>query len=564
MLVQPKPIGTGGSTTFTGLMDTLASYTGQSLKALRVNSGETAVESYTPAIGSDFTVIPNLSGSRTTTTLASQLTSGTNTCDLMDASTFAVGQGISIVGGGTAGPNSNEHITTITDVTGASVTLADNATATATIGNTVYHDDTSAIKTALQAGGKWYLPEPSAGYNVTSRIDFAYDDTTLCGPDFVSLAPDGSFGSFGYGSTTPRCIYSRIKTDYLLKVPAGIDHTSMAGITIKQDPLVTPTAGGGILIGEVNTTTGDIPQPTTLFNVGVHGTWNGIHMARQFQTFGDWITTRGCLNIGVYSGETTSSSGGIVMNNIFAEDCALAGLYIDKADHDTFNDVRTWRSGNSSGGAIVIESTGFITALKINGATLDEIQNNSAAIKTIKGAAVIYAVAISDISVHMPATTTGAAVANIGANTTVILDSVDAYGLKPKFIINGTNCQITNCKSHITNGTPDIAFTIGANANHITMSDCIASGGPTYGLSITAGAQNLNIQGNDFSSATTGPILYGTGTRSYNIRNNTGANDWITSVASTPNFVGQEALSGGQFYKAVGTSSSADWKQTTV
>jgi hypothetical protein len=40
--------GGGGTTTFTGLTDVPSSYAGQSLQSVRVNSGETALEFYTP------------------------------------------------------------------------------------------------------------------------------------------------------------------------------------------------------------------------------------------------------------------------------------------------------------------------------------------------------------------------------------------------------------------------------------------------------------------------------------------------------------------------------------
>jgi len=37
----------------------------------------------------------------------------------------------------------------------------------------------------------------------------------------------------------------------------------------------------------------------------------------------------------------------------------------------------------------------------------------------------------------------------------------------------------------------------------------------------------------------------------------------LNTIAGTPEFVGALALSGGQMYIAVGTSSSDDWKQIT-
>src|SRR3972149_7775336 len=45
---SPRVLHRGGETTFTGLTDTPSSYSGQTLKSVRVNAGETALGFYTP------------------------------------------------------------------------------------------------------------------------------------------------------------------------------------------------------------------------------------------------------------------------------------------------------------------------------------------------------------------------------------------------------------------------------------------------------------------------------------------------------------------------------------
>ena len=49
--LQTNGAGGGGSSTFTGLSDTPANFTGQSLKSVRVNAGETALEYFNLPIG---------------------------------------------------------------------------------------------------------------------------------------------------------------------------------------------------------------------------------------------------------------------------------------------------------------------------------------------------------------------------------------------------------------------------------------------------------------------------------------------------------------------------------
>lgn len=537
-----------------------ATLAGTALKFWRTNATETLLEAIELALasfawGADWVKVENASGVRQTTTLAAEMLSGTYDALLTDATTFAIGQGISIVGAGSAGPNANELITTINAINGNTVTVNNVAAFTAAQGNTVYHDDTAAIRTAIQAGGRIYLPRPAEGYNFTSRIDFVYSDTTFAGHDILSLAPDGSFGGYGYGSTTPHAIYSRMKTDYLLKVPDNVHHTSMAGFTIKQDPLVTPTAGGGIQVGEVGSYGIKRPQPTTLKNIGMFGTYNGLKAARQWQTFVDWLTTRFCVNVGLYVGDCDFQGGGDY-NHVYAENCGFAGFHITMADHDTFSNCRTWTSGSASGAAFLVESVNPIYTLTLNNLKLDDIPAGSAGLKTRKGASVFYPIVVTNTTVNCSGT--GSKPIDNGVNTTIIASKVFSYG-NGTFQIDGLRTKLSECAYITGTGT---AFTVGSTANGVSLKECDPHSA-SVGISLIAGCQNITATGN-FLQNTSTPISYGTGTRSPNIRNNMGVNDWLTSIASTPDFIGQDALVGGHFYKAVGTASSADWKQTTV
>lgn len=537
------------------LKDFPATLTGTALQAWRTNADESALEPYTSidapfAMASDWVRVGDVSGLRTTTTLAAQMLSGTYDALLTDATGYEVGQGVSIVGAGSAGPNNNELITTINSKVGNTLTLNHVAAYTASAGATVYHDDTAAIKTKIQAGGRIYLPYPSEGYNVTSRIDFTYSDTTFCGHDIMSLAPDGSFGGYGYGSETPHAIYSRIKNDFFLKVPDNIHHTSMAGFTIKQDPLVTPTVGGGIQIGEVGSYGIKRPQPTTLKNIGVFGAYTGVKAARQWQTFVDWLTTRFCTT-GLYVGDCDAQGGGDY-NHVFAECCSFAGIHITMADHDKFTNCRTWTSGAPTGAALFVESVNPIYTLLFENFTWDDIPANSAGIKTRKGASVFYPITLSNGTIN--ASQSGSIALDNGANTGVIGSKITCYGVLSTFKIDGTNTNLSQCG--VASGAGP-AFSIGSTANKVSIKEC-DSGSTTIGINIASGAQNMTATGNFLHGSAT-PISYGAGTRSYNIRNNVGVTDWLTSIASAPDFVGQKALVGGVWYKAKGTASTADW-----
>jgi hypothetical protein len=100
----------------------------------------------------------NASGSITTTT--GSITSGTPTLTVASATTFSKGQGIFVAGAGGSG---TALVTTISSISGNTLTLATNATATVS-SVLVQHDDTVAIQTALNtavnAGGGtiWFAP----------------------------------------------------------------------------------------------------------------------------------------------------------------------------------------------------------------------------------------------------------------------------------------------------------------------------------------------------------------------------------------------------------------------
>lgn len=87
------------------------------------------------------------------------ITSGSPTLTVASAATFEVGQGIYVAGAGTAGAR---LVTTISAISGTTITLASNA-ATTVSGAVVQHDDTAAINSATAAclnagGGTVYFP----------------------------------------------------------------------------------------------------------------------------------------------------------------------------------------------------------------------------------------------------------------------------------------------------------------------------------------------------------------------------------------------------------------------
>lgn len=139
--------GGGGSSTFIGLTDVPASYTGASLKIVRVNAGETALEFATLPGGGDALTSDPLSQFAATTSaqLASIMTDETGTGSLVFANTPTLVT--PILGVATATSINGLTITTST----GTLTIANSKTAT--ISNTLTFTGTDGSSVAFGAGG---------------------------------------------------------------------------------------------------------------------------------------------------------------------------------------------------------------------------------------------------------------------------------------------------------------------------------------------------------------------------------------------------------------------------
>jgi hypothetical protein len=84
----------GGATDFTDLGDVPASYTGQSLRAVRVNAGETALEFFTLSGGGDLLAANNLSDLASASTALTNLGLSANGKSLVTAADYAAMRGL--------------------------------------------------------------------------------------------------------------------------------------------------------------------------------------------------------------------------------------------------------------------------------------------------------------------------------------------------------------------------------------------------------------------------------------------------------------------------------------
>ena len=125
------------------------------------------------------------------------------------------------------------------------------------------------------------------------------------------------------------------------------------------------------------------------------------------------------------------------------------------------------------------------------------------------------------------------------------------------FELHGQRTQVIGVNMSSNSGD---AFNLGATASGIQMIGNQTTSQSGYGMNIASGASYLTALGNDFRGCTSGAASIAAGVKATSkFRDNQGMVDYETSVASTPDFIGQMALVAGQWYMAKAISAPSDW-----
>lgn len=136
------------------------------------------------------------------------------------------------------------------------------------------------------------------------------------------------------------------------------------------------------------------------------------------------------------------------------------------------------------------------------------------------------------------------------------IQNINAAGSN-SFELHGQRTQVLGVNMNTNTGD---AFNIGATASGIQLIGNQTTGVSGYGMNIASGATYITAIGNDFRGCTSGASSIAAGVKATSrFRDNQGMVDYETSVAGTPDFIGQMALVAGQWYMAKAVSAPTDW-----
>ncbi|HEV2839974.1 MAG TPA: glycosyl hydrolase family 28-related protein [Chthoniobacterales bacterium] len=221
------------------------------------------------------------SSSAADTTLASAAGAGATSITLADASTFAIQYGIMIVGAGAAGAR---YIGEITAKSGSVLTISPPTSTAVGAGAVVRHDDTDAIKTAINSlpnGGIVFFPP--GRYRLSSKL-------TLGSRTHLIGAGGGRYQETGVTSLE----WSDITASYGLELGGNTNFNRIQGMQLRGPGLNNTNTTGILAAYGENFTIADVLVYGWGIGVnyyGVQGQHAGVEI---INCYGDCLLLREC------------------------------------------------------------------------------------------------------------------------------------------------------------------------------------------------------------------------------------------------------------------------------
>lgn len=498
----------------------------------------------------------------TTTTLAATLNAGSTSATLTSASSFAIGHGMAIPGAGAAGV---ELVVILTNVVGNVVSWSGATSTLVSAGQTIHHDDTQALLDALASLKNVYIPV--GDYNTQGGQYNNVIQMTTIGQWIQGGGCDLRMRTQS-APVTGSVIYSRSLTKDCIQMIANNTHLKDVTLAVNATLSISKTAGTGLVLGDHNrlATHGNSLGPTygaVIERVGICHFWDDFKVDLASACYIDKLYCTSPHRYAIY-GSSVGPSGGNWFQNIqcyplgYYGSTVIAGIFIDQMDTNKWVNINCIGFPNNF---YLRSDLGSINTQVFSGFT----NENPASTAN-------YNIRLERTNYYLSQCTfTGGECLQgtiyVGQNVSDctfvgITDVMPNMGTAVYVLGNNIKFLGLNIGWH-AGVSPYIGVRIGSTANGTQIVGC-SVWMMTVGLQIDDGATNTVISGNVIRNNTTPYVISETARANSRIEGNIGVPDYGTSIAATPGYVGQEALSGGQFYKAVGTSSSADWKQTTA
>lgn len=419
-------------------------------------------------------------------------------------------------------------------------------------------DSTTPILNAINSGKNVYLPEGS--YKVTSDITIS----ALRGSSYTNTPSQIIMGA----SRQQTFIVNYSTTAKVLYVQQH--NLTIRDLCVKQDPSTIPTAGAGIYVGITDAIGAfDINKCmyyVTLEDVDIEGCYDDLRCENSMGNWYNRIRLYKPVRYGLHYNGSYPTGGNwynaMQIHHPTAGNSAT-GVYVARGDTTrmTHSNVVGFNKNFHFAG-----STGIITQWIIDNTTIENLTGTSPICVHLGGGAYdVSRVRFNNIEIlpaYTGSPTTGIKIES-NCYETGITDAVIAWCYS-SVIDGGIATQMSNVSVSGTQAGGYDAFTIASTANGTGMVNCSTKNGNAsarYAINIASGASNLRILGNDFSGYGTAASLIAAGVKATSkIKDNHGITDYLTSVSATPEFIGQEALVAGIWYRAIATSSSADWK----
>lgn len=574
MFLESKPIG-GGVTRFTHLEDAPGSLAEYALQAVRVNEFGTALEFYQPTdtlcpIGADVEDVRSwgAAGTKVTTTLYATCSAGSQQATLTDASTFEISNGMAIPGAGVAGA---ELVVQITDKSGNVVTFTPATSTTVSGGQTVYHDDTVAIKAAIAAAKAARKKGAYAGCGDYPVLGGGQDTIEIDGVSQCLFGGGVDFRTLTHGTI----LWNRSLTKDVIRLKG--ENSKCTSLTVAMEAALSPTSGAAFVLGKMDMSgnAGNASYHLRLENVGARNTYDGVRTEYATGSWIDQVYVNSPRRYGFHFNSPAPTGG----NWYSRLQCHLRGdapwkanavsaYYFENLDTSKFNHI----VGTGFKSNIHYNANNNIPGYTWNGGQPGSFQHiwtnvnleipydNVNHMVKIQGIYRVERIKFCGIEAES---------FYIGGSQT---DDVGIVGFTVPWSYNGIGFEIYAKGTHISDGDVTmnpayaiVGIKIGATAHGTRIDNVRTTGATVTPLEIIVGATDTQISNSNFSSGT--PIIGTTTAEEMTIRNvsrfsesNIGLDSFGPSVSYTPGYRGQWALVAGIWYRAAGVSSTADWK----